>query len=339
MKYRKRELLILQGYKSIRWILFQFDPEKVHIFFIKLGKKIQKIKFARRMFRYWFRYQNQRLEQNILGIKFKNPIGLSAGFDKNGEIINLIEDLGFGFEEIGSISAKPCKGNKGIRLKRRTKKKSLWVNLGLNNEGVDKICARLAGKKFNIPVGLNIAKTNCTETINLKKAIEDYIYTIKKFYSCKIGDYFTINISCPNVREISFAPSQLLDELMKKISRAKIKKPIFIKLSPTISEKELDKIIELSNKYPIAGFICSNLLKSESGGGLSGKELQKSADDLIAEVYKKTKGEKIIIGVGGIFNEEDVYKKIKLGANLVQLITGMIYEGPAVVGKINHRLA
>ncbi len=328
-------------YKNIaKRIFFLIDPERVHNVFIDIGRIFGSNFITKKIISFLFNYQNRHLEQDILGIHFRNPVGLSAGFDKNAEIISVIEDVGFGFTEVGSITAKPYGGNAGKRLDRFVKEKSIWVNYGLSNKGADAIYNKLKDKKFKIPIGINIAKTNCKKCAEAEKGIKDYIASIKKFAG--IGDYIDINISCPNsFGGQDFAKSELYEQLLSEIGKLKIKKPVFVKLSPDLDKKTIDRIIEISEKYAIAGFICSNLTKRKNKygkGGLSGKAVEKKANELISYIYKKTGGEFIIIGAGGIFSAEDAYKKIRLGASLVQLITGMIFEGPNIIGEINYGL-
>ena len=289
-----------------------------------------------------FNYQHPSLEQKILGIKFKNPIGLSAGFDKNADLINIMGSVGFGFVEIGSVTAHPFEGNPGTRLKRIVDKESLYVNIGLKNEGSLTIKNKLKNKKFKIPYGINIAKTNCKENVAPKNAIKDYIFSLKTLKS--FGSYFTINISCPNAfGGQPFTSPELYSSLLYEIEKLKIKKPVFIKLSPDLNKKQIDSILEISENYSISGFICTNLTKKrlKNTGGYSGKLVEKSSNNLLSYVYKKLKNKNkkyILIGSGGISSTEDAFKKISLGANLVQLITGMIYQGPSLIGKINYDL-
>ena len=172
------------------------DPEIVHDRMIKLGNKTGKIKFTKSIMRMTFDYKNPMLEQNIFGIKFRNPIGLAAGFDKDAQLVDILPSIGFGFEEIGSITGQPSKGNPKPRLWRLKKSKSLIVHYGLKNDGCEIIHNRLKKKKFEIPIGVSIAKTNCKGTVDTKNAIEDYVKSYKIFSN--IGDYYTINISCPN---------------------------------------------------------------------------------------------------------------------------------------------
>ncbi len=330
------------GYKYlIKPILFQFDPEAVHKLFIKTGKILGSTAFTREITSIMFNYSNPMLKQRILNIDFKNPIGLSAGFDKDAELTKIIPKVGFGYEEVGSITANSCAGNSGVRIKRIPEKKSLWINLGLNNNGADEIASRLYLRRFEIPIAISIAKTNCKETVDPKIAIQDYLYTLKKMNEKGIGKFFVINISCPNAYGGQpFSNPRLFKMLMYEIYKLNIKKPIFIKISPDLSNENIDKIIEISKNYGVSGFICSNLTKQHKfdSGGLSGKVLEEKSNKLIEYVYKKTKGKFIIIGVGGVFSAKDAYKKIKLGASLISLISGMIYEGPSLISEINRNL-
>ncbi len=287
-----------------------------------------------------FKYSNVTLEQNILGINFKNPIGLAAGFDKNAKLINILPSVGFGFAEIGSITNEPCSGNLKPRLWRLKNSKSLIVNYGLISEGAIKISKRLQSGECIIPIGTSIAKTNSPDTVSTDKAIADYIKAFKAFTD--IGAYFTLNISCPNAYGgLPFTDAKRLDKLLAQTDVISTNKPIFLKMTPDLSEKELDNILAVVKKHKVHGFICSNLtknLKVTEKGGLSGKPVENLANSQIKMIYEKTKGKYVIIGCGGVFSAEDAYKKIKLGASLIQLITGMIFEGPQLIGEINKGL-
>ncbi len=340
------------GEKKYRWIikpiLFKFDPEDVHDNFTFIGNFLGKYLITRKISNFFWNYSNPILEQNILGIKLKNPIGLSAGFDKNAKLTDIIPTVGFGFMEVGSITGEVCKGNPKPRLWRLKKSKSLAVYYGLVNEGCTTIAQKLKNKKFSIPVGISIAKTNCKETVDTQKAINDYSKAYKSFTD--IGDYFTINISCPNAYGGEpFTDSIKLDALLQTIMSVPKNKPIFLKLSPDLNLKEIDEIIDVSVKWKIDGFICTNLTKNRNNvnivdnivpelGGLSGKAVSDLSTELIRYIYKKTGGHAskfIIIGSGGVFTAEDAYRKIKAGASLIQVLTGMIFEGPQVISSIN----
>ena len=331
--------------KYIRPKLFKSDPESIHNLIIYLGRVMAFTKLSR-LLRFNFVFKDKRLENEVMGIKFENPVGLSAGFDKNAQLTDFIPDLGFGFIEVGSVTANFCEGNPKPRLHRLVKDNAIIVHYGLANQGAEKIYQRLKDKCFRIPLGISIAKTN-DSTIKGEKSVEDYF---KSFELLKnIGDYITINISCPNSGDgRSFEDPILLESLLKKIEKVRRDEKIVLKISPDISERNLNLVINLSKRYKINGFIISNLSKKRENlsedenlkyaGGISGRPIQYKSDELIKKVYKKTKGKFVIIGSGGIFNGEDAYRKIKNGASLVQLITGMIYEGPGIVKKINHEL-
>lgn len=339
--------------KKYKWILkpifFQIDPEIVHDRMISVGELLGKYKITQKLTSLWFNYKNPTLEQNVLGINFKNPIGLSAGFDKNAVLNNILPYVGFGFSEVGSITGEHCVGNPKPRLWRLKESKSLAVYYGLKNDGCETISRRLKDKKFPFPVGISIAKTNSKETADDVVAVEDYFKAYKAFTN--IGDYVTINISCPNAYGGQpFTNSAKLDALLKKITSIPKTKPIFLKISPDLSKEEIDEIIDISLRYKMDGFVCTNLTKNRNNkniidktipevGGLSGKVVDSMSDDLIRYVYKKTGGKSVIIGSGGVFSAEDAYRKIKAGATLIELITGMIFEGPQVISTINQGLA
>ena len=330
-------------------ILFKIDEEKIHDNIIRLGKFLGSNILFRKTISLSLNFSDPMLEQNIGGIFFKNPVGLAAGFDKNAELTEIAPSLGFGFIEVGSITGQPCSGNPKPRLWRLIKSRSIVVYYGLKNDGSEIISKRLATKKFKIPVGISLAKTNSPETIETEKGIKDYLKAAQSFLN--IGDYLTINISCPNAfGGQPFTDSYSLNLLLQEIKGLNIKKPIFLKMPPDLPPEKVDKIIELADGYRLAGFICANLIKNRNNpkiipeeisrvpeelGGISGRPAEETANNLIAYIYQKTKGEKIIIGCGGIFNALDAYKKIRLGASLLQLITGLIFEGPQIISQIN----
>ena len=288
------------------------------------------------------------LEQNIFGMHFSNPIGLAAGFDKDALLTDILPSVGFGFEEIGSITGEPCQGNPKPRLWRLKRSRSLVVYYGLKNEGCEKVSARLHQKKFKIPIGTNIAKTNSPGTVETTAGISDYVKAFRQLVD--VGQYFTINISCPNTfgGELFTEPDRL-DQLLSAIDLVPTKKPIFLKLSPDLKEEQLEAILQICKHHRVNGFICSNLTKIRdtekindeaipSWGGISGKAVEDLSNAQIRFIYKKMGNEYAIIGCGGIFSAEDAYVKIKAGASLVQLITGMIFEGPQLISEINRGL-
>jgi dihydroorotate dehydrogenase len=330
-------------------IFFKFDPEFVHDRVVSLGVLIGKFKIGRNILSATLEYADPILEQDILDIHFKNPIGLAAGFDKNAGLTSAIPSVGFGHMEVGSITARPCAGNPKPRLWRLKDSQSLIVYYGLKNDGSEAIYTRLKDKQFAIPVSTSIAMTNCKENMNIDRAIEHYVQGFARF--TEVGSFFTINVSCPNtLGGQPFMDAANLDKLLTKIDTIPTKKPIFIKLSPDVSEKEVDAILDVLGRHRVHGIICSNLTKPRSNpkiveknvpekGGLSGKVVQDLSDELLAQLYRKTRSKYILIGCGGVFTAEDAYKKIRLGASLIHMITGMIFEGPQVIGKINRELA
>lgn len=341
-------------YRNIlKRIFFHFDPEKVHEEMIQFGHDLGGNGVTRMTIASIFATPDfPELEQKIQGVTFKNPIGLSGGFDKNGILTDIIPAVGFGFMEIGSITAKPYEGNPGRKLWRLKKSQSLVVNFGLMSEGADVMAEKLQDHlkhgEWKIPVGINIAKTNCAETNVQEAGIADYAETYRKFLN--IGSFFTINISCPNVAGGQpFHNAEWFEKLLIELEKTPTTKPIFIKVSPDLSHEEIDRILEVSSRHHVDGFICTNLTKRRdlatiidpdvpTVGGISGKVVEALANELIAYVYThgaRKDGQKFtIVGAGGIFSAEDAYAKIRAGASLLELITGMIFQGPQLISEI-----
>ena len=327
---------------------FLMDPEVIHERMLKFGQFLGSTAFGRGLIAVFFSYSNKSLEQKILGIKFANPVGLAAGFDKDARLTEILPSVGFGFVEVGSITGEACSGNPRPRLFRLKKSKGLVVNYGLKNEGCEAIAERLSAITFKIPIGTNVAKTNSRKTVKVESGIADYVKAYKEF--TKIGSYFTINISCPNAYGGQpFEEKGRLEKLLTELDKIKTQKPVFLKISPDLARRQVDAIIDVARHHRVAGFVCGNLTKNRENkrivekeipeeGGMSGKIVEDLANDLIGYIFKKTKGEFVIIGCGGVFSASDAYKKIKLGASLVELITGMVFEGPQVVSEINQGL-
>ncbi|HRH26403.1 MAG TPA: quinone-dependent dihydroorotate dehydrogenase [Candidatus Paceibacterota bacterium] len=330
-------------------IFFLNDPELMHDSMVRVGATLGKYSLGRKLTWLFLGYKHRKLEQDILGIHFKNPIGLSAGFDKNAELTDVLPYVGFGFIEVGSITGEPCTGNPKPRLWRLPKSKSLAVYYGLKNDGCDVISKRLEGKKCKVPLGVNVAMTNSLETIDTHTAINDYTKAFKVME--KVATYITVNISCPNTcGGQPFVTPHKLDYLFDILDEIPTKKPIFIKLSPDLSESELNDLLDVVHKHRIHGIICTNLTKQKENnplvkdsfvpavGGLSGKPVEELSNRMLSYIYKREGKRYMLIGLGGVFTAEDAYKKIRLGASLVQLITGMIFEGPQVISEINQGL-
>lgn len=336
--------------KCVKPLLFLIDPEKVHDQMLKFGSVLGKYGFTKNVTSRFFNYQSSHLRQEIAGITFENPIGLAAGFDKNAQLMDILPRVGFGFEEIGSVTALPCKGNARPRLWRLKKSHGLVVNYGLMNDGAEIIAERLAHRKFQFPLGISIAKTNCAATADTEEGIQDYLAAFRLLKN--FGDYTTINISCPNAYGGQpFTDAPRFELLMSALHSEGIVKPLFIKLSPDLNKSHLSSLLAVADKFPVTGFICTNLTKDRSLfkhkisdknfpeiGGISGKPVQELSDQMIKDLYQISRGKYVIIGCGGVFTAKDAYRKIRLGASLIQLITGMIFQGPQLIGEINQGL-
>ena len=334
----------------LKEIFFLQDPENVHDRMVKIGSFLGKFSLLRFKIRLMFYYEDPSLKQKICGLDFQNPIGLAAGFDKDARLTQILPEVGFGFEEVGSITGEPCAGNPRPWIWRLVKSRSLVINYGLKNEGCEKISQRLRGTKFKFPVGISIAKTNSPETVDEIKGIQDYKKVYDVFENAKVGQYFTVNISCPNAfGGEPFSDPQKLDKLLSALSKYGWSRPVFIKMPSELTENELDALVLVARQYKVSGFISTNLAKKRdfskikekdvpAKGGLSGKLVEDLSNKQIAYLYEKYGKEFVIIGCGGVFSAEDAYRKIKLGASLIQLITGMIFEGPQLIGEINAGL-
>ena len=336
----------------IRPIFFAFDPEWVHYFTLNLLKLICKIPFIKSIIRFFYQYSGHNIEKELFGIKFKNPVGLAAGFDKNGKYITELSAFGFSFIEVGTVTPKSQIGNPKKRLFRLKKDEAIINRLGINNDGVDVIVQRLKNNNSKVIIGGNIGKNSATKNEN---AEQDYIENFKKLHP--YVDYFALNVSCPNVsnftklQDVEFL-KKLVPELNKINASQKKRKPILIKISPDLNRSQLDQTIELIKKEKLDGIIATNTttkrnqLKTDSNeiekignGGLSGFPLKDQSNEVIKYISEKTQKSIPIIGVGGIMSPKDALDKIKAGADLIQLYTGFIYSGPGIVKRINQHLS
>ena len=332
--------------KIISPILFLFDPEKIHTFTFFLIKVLFKIPILSFLIECFYKVESPKLTRNLFGLNFKNPIGIAAGFDKNATHISEFEKFGFGFIEIGTVTPKPQDGNPKKRLFRLKEDTAIINRMGFNNDGVTKIKNRLK-KNYNVLIGGNIGKNKVTPNSQAKN---DYIICFKELYN--YVDYFVVNVSSPNtpgLRELQSKEflNDLFIELNKLRSNETIKKPILIKISPDLSKQKILEILEVIDTNNIDGIIATNTtidypnLKSKNKnetGGLSGAPLYDKSNEVISFISKKTNGKLPIVGVGGISTPEQAVKKIEAGAHLIQLYTGIIYEGPGIVRKINKKL-
>lgn len=337
----------------LKKIFFRFDPEDVHDLILSVGYLLGRYRITRFLAKVFFDYQHPSLGQKILGLEFRSPVGLSAGFDKNAKLVDILPEVGFGFMELGSVTAEPYEGNPKPRLYRLPKSKALVVYFGLMNIGVTKFIERLRKfKQKKSIVGISVAKTNCKRTSDQREGILDYVESLKILEKENVGDYYTINISCPNTfGGEPFTTKESLNELLFEIDKLKISKPVFVKMPINLELSKFDELLDVIVKFKLAGVVIGNLTKVRESdlirdeipehikGGISGLPTQSLSNELISHTYKRFGDKLIIIGVGGIFTADDAYEKIKRGASLLQLITGMVFQGPQLIGEINLGLS
>ncbi len=329
------------------------DPQTAHELISKIGQNLGKFDLSKRVIQALFGFKNPTLNQNVHGISFTNPVGLSEGYDKDGKMAEIIPYVGFGFMQIGSVTLNPYEGNAKPWLTRLVKSKAIIVNYGLKSAGVKKIIQNLKTSKLkpDFPISVSVAKTNAKYTNCVEDGVKDYVLCLKELVSQNIGDFYTINISCPNTfGGEPFTNTQSFDILAQEITTLNIQKPIFVKMPINLPWNDFKSICETCIKNNFAGVIIGNLQKDRTNpdildqipadrpGGISGKPTFKTSNELISRTYQEFGNKLTIIGVGGIFSAQDAYEKIKRGASLVQLITGMIYEGPQLIGDINRGL-
>ena len=332
--------------KIILPILFLFDPEKVHNFTFLFFKISLNLPFVGFIIRKIYSVENKKLHKKIFGLKFNNPVGLAAGFDKNAKLYNELNCFGFGFIEIGTVTPEPQKGNPKKRLFRLVDDKGIINRMGFNNDGMCKITTRLKKNK-NVLIGGNIGKNKSTPN---NQAVSDYLLCFN--YLHDFVDYFVVNVSSPNTPNLrELQNKEPLIDILKSLKDENIKKqkpkPILLKISPDLSKNNLSDIVDIVLSLKIDGIIATNTtiqrnsLKSKNmneSGGLSGKPISERSNEVIRYISEKSKGSIPIIGVGGIHSAQDAIDKINAGADLVQIYTGFIYEGPSLVRSINKAL-
>jgi len=340
--------------KILKPILFLFDPELIHNVFIWIGEVLSKVPGGRCITGLIYQYKGIDVLKTVDGIKYKYPIILAAGFDYNARLIGILDKMSFGGEELGSITLRPCSGNEKPRLKRAIKSQSIIVYKGLRNDGVDKIIKRIKSTKIpkDYVVGVSIARTNDPNSVDLESGIADFCGSLRKLVDNNIGNYYTVNISCPNAfGGEGFATKQNLEKLLKEISKIKHSKPIYVKMPINLEWKEFKDLCDIVVKYKFSGVVIGNLNKKyedidyreeapeEYRGGLSGKPCRMLSTQLIKRTRQEYGKKLTIIGCGGILSTKDAIEKFEAGADLVQLITGMIFEGPHLMKEICEELA
>lgn len=337
----------------IKPVLFQFDAASVHEGITWVGEGLENNGL---LINTLLSYSNPRLQKTVLGINFPNPVGLSAGFDYDGHLANVLSRVGFGFNTVGTVTAKAYRGNPGVMLARLPKSKSLLVNKGFKSEGAEAVARRLETKNLTTEiVGISVGSSNLPEVDTVNKAIDDYLFTFNVFKNKPYVKYFELNISCPNTAMTeSFTKPKYFQELVMAVKKLRLKKPVLVKMPNEIEYRNSDELVRLALSAGIRGFIFSNLVKKRDNpeldkeevakfknykGNFSGRPTAKNARNLVKHTREEFGKEVALVSVGGIFTSDDAWERFAMGADLVQLITGMIYQGPQLPGEINYYLA
>jgi len=338
--------------KILRPLLFQIDPEKVHHLTFDLVRFFFKIPGISLLFKLIYRVKDKRLERKVFGITFPNPVGLAAGFDKDARLFNELSCMGFGFVEIGTLTPKSQPGNDKPRLFRLREDEAIINRMGFNNEGVEAAVARLKDRREKVIIGGNIGKNKVTSN---EDAVKDYEYSFEVLFD--YVDYFVVNVSSPNTPNLrALQDKEPLTQLLRTLKDRNLKKPspkpILLKIAPDLTNEQLDDVISILKDVKIEGIIATNTTISRSDlktdqavldqigtlGGLSGKPLHKRSVEVVEYLVQKSGNAFPVIAVGGIHSAEDAMDMFRAGAALVQLYTGFIYEGPALVSSINKKL-
>ncbi len=344
------------GYQKVaKPIMFKQRPDAVHSRLIKTAKRVQKLSGIQHLPKLWAYKNTAMLQQELAGVTFTNPIGLSAGFDKAIEMPGLMKSVGFGWVTGGSVTLGQYAGNEKPWFHRLPNSKSLVVNAGLPSEGTPVVAERVgkyAASIFtNFPLTVSVAKTNSQECASDAAAIDDYCQSLATFSVLENVSMLEVNISCPNTfGGEPFTTPKRLEALLSGIDALGLKKPVFIKMPISLELSEFDALLKVIARHKVTGVTIGNLMKNrakaklkdelphEVKGNLSGAPNKELTTQLVRRTYQAYGNKLIIIGVGGVMNAADAYEKIKAGASLVALITGLIYEGPQVVGQINADL-
>ncbi|HTS18445.1 MAG TPA: quinone-dependent dihydroorotate dehydrogenase [Verrucomicrobiae bacterium] len=314
--------------------LFQADPEAAHEHALNLAVSMARRRITRDAIETVFAFEDRRLRQAVFGIEFPNPVGLAAGYDKNAVGLDFWPAIGFGFVEIGSVTLHSQPGTEPPRLFRQPTNRALINRMGFNNDGADAIAARIPPRPHRIPIAVNVGKNR---DIDLMRAGENYAATIGQFRD--LADFFVINVSSPNTPGLrKLQDKELLDQLLGRLASLQTTTPILLKIAPDLTFDQIDDAVALIRHHKLAGVVATNTTTNHPTppeGGLSGAPLRARATECIRHIHRQTQGRVPIIGVGGIFTAADAYEKIRAGACLIEIWTGMIYEGPFIVRDIN----
>ena len=344
------------GYRRIaKPVLFAQHPDKVHAAMIRMAKGVQRVPLVRDVMKGWAYRNDKVLAQEIAGVFFRNPVGLSAGLDKNADTVGVMQRVGFGWMTAGSVTALACEGNPKPWFHRLKKTRSLVVHVGLANRGAEAVASRIRRypdvlfKQF--PLSVSAAKTNAKEVVSDEAGVKDYTTTLARMEQEPHVALHEINISCPNTYGGEpFTTPGRLELLLAAVDKLGLKKPVFVKMPISLEWGEFRKLLQVIQRHQVRGVSIGNLRKDRRGaalqdelpdsvpGNLSGVPCRDLSTTLIRRTYKLYGDKLVIVGIGGIFSAEDAYEKVKAGASLVALVSGVIFEGPQLIGDINHGL-
>lgn len=334
-------------YNLVKKILFRYDPEQAHYKVMKWLAKTYNTGIGKKYLESNYCLKHPGLEREVFGLKFKNPVGLAAGFDKDALFIDELACLGFGFIEIGTLTPKPQDGNEKPRLFRFPEDAAIINRMGFNNQGVDAAVERLKNRKTDLIIGGNIGKNKTTPN---EQAAEDYAYCFKKLFD--YVDYFVVNVSSPNTPNLrELQEKEPLKQLLMHLQNLNLSyphpKPLLLKIAPDLSNSQLDDVIDIVQAVRLSGLVATNttidrdglsadkkVIEDTGAGGVSGKPLKQRSTEIIRYIHEKTGGQIPLIAVGGIFTGADALEKIEAGASLVQVYTGFIYQGPGIAKTI-----
>lgn len=354
---RKRVTIILTNiiYRLVRPVLFLTSSDTIHEQAVSLGESLGKVKWVNKILGWFYDFGDESLEQEVLGIKFKNPVGLAAGFDYEGKLTQVLPGMGFGWQTVGTVTNMEYEGNPPPRLGRLVKSKSLLVNKGFKSSGVNKVVKKLKGVETEAIFGISIGRTNSAKLKTQKQSVEDIGAAFKILERSRVkNSYYELNISCPNLihaGKVTFYGPRKLEQLLRAVDKLKLSKPVLVKMPITENDRDTLGILKVIVKHDIEGVVIGNLWKDrERGefdreemvkagvGNFSGRPTYNRSNELISLAHRHFGKKLIIVGCGGIFSGADAYEKIKRGASLVQFITGLVYEGPQQAARINMEL-
>lgn len=334
---------------------FLFDSEPIHEWFLWIGQVMGVIPGVPRVISALLCVRHPMLETTVAGIRFENPIGLAAGFDHEAQLPRIIGAIGFGFESVGTITNGAYGGNAYPRLKRLVKSRAILVNKGFKSTGIDHVLRTLYGQSWSIPIGISLGRTNTTAHEGHADAIADVVQAFEKAKVAKLPfAYYELNISCPNLlTDISFYTPDRFAELLEAVCGVGLEKPLFVKMPIGLSNDDTRALLDVAMRFRVAAVIFGNLQHdrthhafdalevagfADKKGNWSGMPCQDRSDELVRLAYLHVGGKLAIVGCGGVFTAEDAYRKIRLGASLVQMVAATIFEGPQIAAEINLRL-